>query len=149
MRNTLFLFALLLLTSLSVFAQQDMKADIMAAEQKFMTAFQQGATTMGDYYTSDAQMFPPNSDVVKGTAAISTFWKGGYDAGIKRAKLETMEAEKSGDQVIELGRYTLYGANDAQIDAGKYIVVWKKERGQWKLYRDIWNTSAPASMPAK
>ncbi len=63
-----FLFALLLLTSLSVFAQQDMKADIMAANQKFMTAFQQGAITMANYYTSDAQLFPPNSDVVKGTA---------------------------------------------------------------------------------
>lgn len=149
MRNTLSLSALCLLTSLSAFAQQDMKADIMAANQKFMNAFQQGATAMGSMYTADAQLFPPNSDVVKGTAAIGTFWKGGYDAGLKRAKLETMEAEKTGDQVVELGRYTLYGANDAQIDAGKYIVVWKKEGGQWKLHRDIWNTSAPASMAAK
>ncbi|HLL95227.1 MAG TPA: DUF4440 domain-containing protein [Spirosoma sp.] len=149
MRSTLFLSALLLLTSLSVFAQQDVKADIMAANQKFMTGFQQGATTMANYYTSDAQLFPPNSDVVKGTTAIGTFWKGGYDAGIKRVKLETMEAEKTGDQVVELGRYTLFGANDAQIDAGKYVVVWKKEGGQWKLHRDIWNTSAPASMAAK
>lgn len=24
----------------------------------------------------------------------------------------------------------------------KYVVVWKKEDGQWRLHRDIWNTKA-------
>jgi len=56
-----------------------------------------------------------------------------------------VEAEQSGDQIIEIGRYTLYGANDAQMDAGKYIVIWKQENGDWKLHRDIWNTNTPAS----
>jgi ketosteroid isomerase-like protein len=32
------------------------------------------------------------------------------------------------------------------VDRGKYIVIWKREQGQWKLHRDIWNTSMP---PAK
>jgi hypothetical protein len=30
------------------------------------------------------------------------------------------------------------------IDSGKYVVVWKQERCQWKLYRDIWNSNALA-----
>jgi ketosteroid isomerase-like protein len=149
MRNSLLTFALLLLASLSVVAQKDMKTDIMAANQKFMDAFQKGATAMGSMYTTDAQLFPPNSDVVRGTSAITTFWKGGYDMGIKKAKLETVEAEQNGNLVTEVGNYTLYGANDAQMDAGKYIVVWKKEGGQWKLHRDIWNTNTPASVAAK
>jgi ketosteroid isomerase-like protein len=139
----------LLLGGLSVFAQKDMKADITAANQVFMDAFARGATTMGSLYTTDAQLMPPNSDVVKGTTAIGTFWKGAYDMGIKKAKLETMEAEQNGNLVAEVGHYTLYGANDAQLDAGKYVVIWKQEGGKWKLHRDIWNTSTPAAVAAK
>lgn len=149
MNKNHFLSALFLLASLSAFAQKDMKADIMAANEKFMAAFAKGATTMSSYYTSDAQLMPPGSDVIKGSAAIGTFWKGGYDSGIKRVKLEAIEAPKSGDQVIEIGRYTLYGANDAPMDAGKYVVIWKQEGGQWKLHRDIWNTNTAPAVATK
>jgi ketosteroid isomerase-like protein len=38
-------------------------------------------------------------------------------------------------------------ASGKQIDRGKYITVWKKQQGQWKLHRDIWNTSMPAAKP--
>lgn len=149
MRNTVFLSALCLITSLSALAQKDMKADIMAANEKFMDTFAKGATGMADHYTTDAQLMPPNSDVVQGTANISAFWKAVQGMGIKKAKLETMTAEQSGDQVIEMGRYTLYGDKDAQLDAGKYVVIWKQEGGQWKLHRDIWNTNTPPAVAAK
>ena len=29
-------------------------------------------------------------------------------------------------------------------DIGKYLVVWKREGGAWRLHIDIWNTNAPA-----
>jgi ketosteroid isomerase-like protein len=143
------LFALVLITTVSSFAQKDMKADIMAANQKFMDAFAQGATTMSTYYSTDAQLLPPNMESVKGGTAIGTFWKGAYDSGVKKAKLATEEATQNGNQVFEVGQYTLYGADDTQLDTGKYVVIWKKEGGQWKLHRDIWNTSMAPSMAAK
>lgn len=149
MKQALFTLALLLLASVSVLAQKDMKADIMAANQKFMDTFQKGAATMSTHYTADATLMPPGNEAIQGSAAIGTYWKGGHDSGVKRAKLETVTAEQAGSQVIEVGRYTLYGANDAQLDAGKYIVIWKQEGGQWKLHRDIWNTNTPAAVAAK
>ncbi len=149
MKGSFLTLALLVLVGLSAFAQKDMKADIMAANQKFMDAFQKGATTMGSLYTADAKLLPPSSEPIQGNTAIGTFWKGAYDSGVKKAKLETVEAEQGGDRVVEMGRYTLYGANDAQLDAGKYIVVWKKEGADWKLHRDIWNTNTPAAMASK
>ena len=30
-------------------------------------------------------------------------------------------------------------------DRGKYIVIWKNEGGSWKLHKDIFNTSQPAT----
>ena len=70
--------------------------------------------------------------------------KGAFDAGVKNVSLETVSADPAGDKIIETGRYKLSGADGTTIDAGKYIVVWKKEKGDWKLYRDIWNTSQSA-----
>jgi ketosteroid isomerase-like protein len=30
-------------------------------------------------------------------------------------------------------------------DKGKYIVVWKKEDGKWKLHRDLSNSDLPVA----
>ena len=28
---------------------------------------------------------------------------------------------------------------DGSVTVSRYIVVWKRENGKWKLHRDIWN----------
>jgi len=43
-----------------------------------------------------------------------------------------------------VGTFTLKGKGGQELDAGKYIVIWKREDGQWKLHRDIFNSSLPA-----
>ncbi len=60
-------------------------------------------------------------------------------------KLATRDVEELANTAIELGTYTLFGANEQRLDQGKYLVVWKEEMGQWKLHQDIWNTSMPAA----
>jgi len=67
------------------------------------------------------------------------------DAGVKGVKLVTLEVEARGDTANEVGTYALTGEGGKQLDNGKYVVVWKLEGGQWKIHRDIWNTSVPAS----
>ncbi len=121
-----------------------MRDVVIAANKKFMEIFSTGAATMSALYTSDAKVYPPGGDTISGNTAIGTFWKGAYESGVKRAKLETVEAEPTGDQIVEVGNYTLYGDGDVQLDTGKYLVVWKQESGDWKLHRDIWNTSVSA-----
>jgi len=51
--------------------------------------------------------------------------------------------EDHGKTAIEVSRYTLYAEGDVVADKGKYIVVWKKKKGAWKLHRDIFNSSMP------
>ena len=85
---------------------------------------------------------PPNSDFVK-SDGIGNFWKGAFDAGIKKLSLETVNVESGGKIATETGKFTLYDANDKVIDAGKYLVLWKNEDGKWKLFRDMWNSSSP------
>ncbi|GAB3957825.1 hypothetical protein GCM10028805_51270 [Spirosoma harenae] len=118
-----------------------MNEQIIAANQTFMNVFAGGAETMGDLYTADAEIYPPGGDTISGNTAIGEFWKWAFGAGIKKAKLDTVKTESVGDQIVEIGKFTLFGESDAQLDTGKYLVVWKQDGGVWKLHRDIWNTS--------
>jgi ketosteroid isomerase-like protein len=64
--------------------------------------------------------------------------------GIAEATLKTIELEAHGDTANEIGAYTLRAGDGGVLDQGKYVVIWKREGGQWKLHRDIWNSSLPA-----
>jgi ketosteroid isomerase-like protein len=117
-----------------------------AANAKFTSLFSRGdAAAMAAAYTEGGQVLPPNSDVVTGNQAIQAFWQGLMDTGVKGVQLETVEAEGEGPTAYEVGRFTLSDASGEMIDTGKYVVIWKQQGGQWKLHRDIFNSSRPAS----
>jgi uncharacterized protein (TIGR02246 family) len=112
-------------------------------EQKFASGDARGIASL---YTMDGCVLPPGATTQQGTEAIATFWKMAMDMGIKAAQLETVQLEAEGDTAVEIGRYSLTGEGGKHIDEGKYLVVWKKQSGQWRLHKDIWNTSlSPAS----
>ena len=120
----------------------EVQAAIVAANENFMATFNRGdAAGMGDLYTENGQLLPTGSDFITGKMAIQTFWQGAMDMGITTAKLETVEVEGHGDTAIEIGKYTLSGEAGNVMDSGKYVVILKQEGGQWKLHRDIWNSS--------
>ena len=115
---------------------------IEAANEIFVSLFSQGdAAGLAALYATDGQVLPPNADFVAGPAAIQGFWQAVINSGLKGATLETLEVEQLGDTAIEVGKYQLMLEGGQVADFGKYIVVWKQEGGQWKLRRDIFNSS--------
>ncbi len=120
----------------------DILDEIRSANQNFETNFAKGdAQGMASLYTSEGILLPPGAGIQKGTNAIRNFWQMVMDMGIKGAHLETLEVEQEGETAIEVGQYELSGAEGQRMDQGKYIVIWKKQVGQWKLHKDIWNTN--------
>ncbi len=124
----------------------EVQAAIAAVNEHFMAAFNRwDAAGLADFYTENGQLLPTGSDFVTGKVAIQAFWQGAMDMGItKTLRLETVEAEGHGDTAIEIGKYTLSWEGGNVLDRGKYVVIWKQESGQWKLHRDIWNSSLSA-----
>lgn len=123
----------------------EVRDTIVAGGKAFMAAFERGdAAGLAAFYTENGQVLAPNSDFVTGRPAIQAFWQAVMDTGIKAITLKTVEAEGHGDTAIEVGKYTLHGEEGQQLDKGKYIVIFKQEGGQWKLHRDIFNSSMPA-----
>jgi len=118
---------------------------IAVANENFMDTFKRrDAAGVAALYTENGQVLPPNSDFVTGKQAIAMFWQALMDMEIKEVKLEIVEVSDHGDTAIEVSNYTLQGEGGQALDKGKYIVIWKQEGGQWKLHRDIFNSSMPA-----
>jgi ketosteroid isomerase-like protein len=125
---------------------QNARAAIEEGGAAFSALLAKGdAAGLAAMYAADAQVFPPNSDIVTGAAAIQKVWQGVIDAGVKGAKFTIVDVTEAADLASETGRYELTGADGKVVDTGKYVVVWKRVGGRWKLLRDIWNTSQPAS----
>jgi len=125
-------------------AQTPAAEAIAAAYEKFVDAVARGdADAITALYTEDARILPPGGDIVSGRAALPAFWAAMLGMGIKRCSFDTLEVEEHGDAAIEIGRVTLYADGDVQIDTPKYLVVWKREDGKWRMHRDIFNSDQP------
>jgi len=117
------------------------KAQIEAVNAKWMELFNKGDFAgIAELYSVDAIAFPPGSAMVRGKAAIGAMWKGlAEQAG--NPKVITLEVKRLGPAAArEIGTFSLTtkGASPKEI-SGKYLVLWERVRGQWKLAADIWN----------
>jgi uncharacterized protein (TIGR02246 family) len=122
----------------------ELRNEIETANNKFMLAYGKGdAAGIASLYTDDAEVLPPNSEMGVGKPAIQALWRNVMSSGIKGVKMEIAEVEQHADTAIEVSRYQLLGEGDKILDRGKYLVVWKHDHGEWKLYRDIFNSSVP------
>jgi uncharacterized protein (TIGR02246 family) len=118
------------------------KATIDKLNESFIAAFQKGDTAaIGQMYTEDAYLVSYGGEMVKGRAAIQAFWTKAAE-GISDFKLTTVDVQPLGnDSAREVGTFTLKTKGQPpQEVAGKYVVVWQKVGGDWKLATDIWNT---------
>lgn len=93
-------------------------------------------------YTEDAVLLPPGSEPVEGRAAIQAYWQEVYDAmpGVK-TDLETIEHEVFDGVTIERGSYVNTDPDGAHLDHGKFVAIWTNVDGEWRIARDIFNTS--------
>lgn len=111
------------------------------ANRRFVDAFNagdyEGATAA--VYTEQARVIPPDAPVVQGHAAIAQFWQAAAaQLALQNVDLSTVDVEVQGDFACELGRATLTLGSGDQVVA-RYVVVWKREHGQWRWHVDIWN----------
>jgi len=119
--------------------------EITRTNELFSEAFKRGdAEGVANLYTEAGQLGPANSDFLTGRSAIQGFIQGMMDSGIQSIQLITNELEEFEDTAMEIGRFVLKTGDNQIADEGKFIVIWKLESGNWKLHRDIINSSIPA-----
>ncbi len=121
------------------------RQDIDNVNQRLSQAVQDGdAAAAAALYTEDGKFLAPNADFFSGRDAIQGFFQGAIDGGIKGLNLATLELEIQGDSAHEVGTYELVADGGVVADSGKFLVIWKRVDGSWRLHRDMINTSRPA-----
>jgi uncharacterized protein (TIGR02246 family) len=117
------------------------KAEIEAVNAKWVEFFNKGDFAgVASLYTADATAFPPGSAMVQGRAAIGAMWKGMAEQ-VGDPKVTTLDVKPLGPAAArEIGTFSLKtkGPTPQEV-TGKYVVVWEKVGGDWKLAADIWN----------
>lgn len=98
-------------------------------------------------YTEDASLMPDAMPTCSGPAGLRGFFGGVCDSGIVAARFTSLDVEGEGDLAIETGRYELYAAHPSgdrmRVDMGRYLVVWRKVDGNWRMHRDMFNHAEP------
>jgi uncharacterized protein (TIGR02246 family) len=132
--------------SAATFDVTAMKKIIEEKNNQFTKAHITGdSVAMVDIYTQDAKVFPPNSDAVIGRPAIAVLTSQYLKFDIKEFREETTAFYGNEDYLIDEGNYIFVYGKDNTIEKGKYLNVWKKEDGEWKIYSNMWNTNMPAT----
>jgi ketosteroid isomerase-like protein len=117
--------------------------EVTEAVRIFMNYVNQGdLTNMLAMYTSEASILPPNGNSLYGEAAFRPFWQHMLEnVGFTNVQYTIEKLEQlAEDTIAEMTRFQVDIAG--QPTQGKYVVIWKKIQGQWKLHIDIFNAAA-------
>lgn len=121
--------------------------EIEKANQRFEKAFNTGdAARVARMYAERATVLPPGSEMVQEREAIQKFWQAAIDAGLKNLSLKSVRVDEygGGEAAREIGRFSFDAPapqGGASAVNGKYVVLWRKNGGEWQLDTDIWNLS--------
>ncbi len=111
---------------------RNFSANLMAGEKEKVVAA----------YTSDAKIFPNNTDILSGDD-LKEYWNPATPGNWKTTyhKVTPVEIKLMGDEAYDYGYYEGSSSNGDQTSnwKGKYVIIWRKENGRWKIYLDIWN----------
>jgi len=128
-------------TGTVVFDLQKEKGFIDSINMKFSEAIKNGDSTwLAGQYSSDAEILLEKSEPIKGKDILA-MWGGVSRSETRDWTFTTTDLQGDENFLVETGTYEIKDAGKKLADKGKYVVVWKKENGQWKLYRDMGNSS--------
>jgi len=103
---------------------------------------------LANMYADDAHLLAPNAPRADGRDAIRQAWVGFMSIpGMELAPMaNTKIISEAGDMVVELGSYVFKFQDPSgkpQTDNGKYVTVYKKVNGEWKIVVDTFNSDIP------
>lgn len=123
---------------------EDAKQAIAKANAIHFSLFAKNDGSILNLYTEDACLLMPGAPAFCGHEGLLKFFTGVYAAGSRDGKIITLDVYGDGeDYVTEEGLTQVFDSNGKKLGEGKYIVIWKKTKDGWKMFRDMFNGSQP------
>jgi uncharacterized protein (TIGR02246 family) len=129
-------------------AQSGTPADIVKMTDTYVKACLAGdARAVAALYTDDAVEMPPYQPMVKGRAAIESYYTGlfGGPAKLQSFQLTHLDTKASGDIGYDVGTYreTITDGQHPMTQTGNYTVLAKRTSDGWKVTYAIYNSDTP------
>ena len=108
------------------------------------------AASVAAHFGKDASFLAPNQPLVVGRENIEEFIQGMFDMGVKELNGKTVKLEVIGDLAYRIGRYELTiqpEGSESMTDKGKFVEIFNRQHGTWKVVAAIFNTSMPMPSP--
>ena len=146
--------SLLLILACERAPEGDVAADRQAIDalykQRDDALARRDAAAVAMLVTEDATILPPNSPTVVGREAIQAFAQGFFDSGLRDIKDSSVKFHVSGDVAYDVGEYKLTmqpEGDEPMTNKGRFVRVFKRQNGTWKLDVEIFNASMPPPEP--
>ncbi len=131
--------------SASLFDIEQGKASIYQSNIRFMSAFKEkDSVEVANCFMKKGVIMIDGFPSIEGREAITHFFSQVMANGVKKYELETKNIWGDSSILVEEGVYKLTGKEKKEVGRGKYIVLWKQESGNWKMFRDIWARDFPS-----
>jgi len=125
----------------------DMEAARKAVEERdnlYMDLFgKSDSIGLANLYTKDAKFMIANAESAVGRSNIQSAFAGFINSGIAKIELKTNDVSGDENMLVSEDEWKLFIKDGTEVDHGKSMVIWKKEDGKWKLFRDIFNSDMP------
>jgi len=113
--------------------------ELDAANKAFENALMQGDV---DYlvndYTDDGCIVAPMAGETCGKESIRAFWESVISTNPKNVEIITEKAGSEGDLAFATGQLLITDA-ESTIHKNRFVLVFRKTEGVWKLRVDSWN----------
>lgn len=103
------------------------------------------------FYDPEVVLLVPGAPSLRGHHAVREYYHNVFAAGVTAAEMRTLQIETVGDEIAEVGEYTMIlepPETDRYEDVGKYMVVHRRQPGgAWAIWLDMVHSdgSAPST----
>ena len=131
-------------TSVTIDKEEIIK-EIQARENEFAEIYNSGELKKIGYYADDAITFYQNMAPITSKAERLEFLKPDVNSNSNQISFKTNEvfASKDGDQVLEIGAYTVVDSANTVVSTGNYMSLFEKRDGKYVCLRDMSASDMP------
>ena len=128
-----------------VIDKEQIKKEIQARENEFAEIYNSGELKKIGYYADDAVTFYQNMAPITNKLERLEFLKPDLNSNSNVISFKTNEifASKDGDQVLEIGAYTVVDSTNIVVSSGNYMSLFEKRDGQYVCLRDMSASDMP------
>lgn len=124
--------------------KEQIKQEIQARENEYAAVYNAGEVRYIGYYAEDAISFSQNKAPLVGKPAIMEYLRAGLGKSNKLSfTTNEVYISNEGNEVLEIGSYTLADSTNTIINSGNYMSLFVKRGGKYVCLRDMSTSDRP------